>query len=186
MLIINSLITASLLLFSAENKPTSHPYKITSIGIYLDVPDYDQSAFALMEQAEEAMQEAFPGIPWQTIDSSSTKALTLPAALPLLGSLTQAKPDSQAIQLGLTASKAYGYSHLLLIQRGGTRAPRDSSAQFGDAATFTLLEASNSTAQFSHSLHSIGQRAAKNSAETAWAQGTWKGFVNAWKTKPRN
>lgn len=171
---------------SADSQAKSHDKQITSIGIYLDVPEYDQSAFALMEQTEEAMQEAFPGIPWQTIDSSGTKAQTLPASLPTLGKLTQTKPDSQALRMGLATSRTYGYSHLLLIQRGGTRAARDSSQEFGDAATFTLIEASHNQLQFQHSLRSVGRKAAKSSAEASWAQSAWKGFVSAWKTKSRN
>lgn len=186
------MITATLLLAtlklmnSAEVQKNSQEKPITSIGIYLDVPEYDQSAFALMEQTEEAMQEAFPGISWQTIDSSGTKAQTLPAPLPILGKLTQTKPDSQAIRMGTATAKAYGYSHLLLIQRGGTRAVRDSSPEFGDAATFTLIEANHSAKQFQHSQQSVGRKAAKNSAEASWAQNAWKGFVSAWKTRSRN
>lgn len=185
MITISLLLTAMNLLNSADSQVSNQDNKVTSIGIYLDVPEYDQSAFALMEQTEDAMQDAFPDIPWQTIDSTGTKARTLPAPLPLLGKLTQAKPDSQVHHMGKATAKAYGYSHLLLIQRGGTRAARDSSPEFGDAATFTLIEANDGRLLFQHNLRSVGRKAAKNSAEAAWAQSAWKGFVNAWKTKPQ-
>lgn len=185
MMTIPSLISTAILFFSAENSGKSQVSEITSVGIYLDVPDYDQSAFALMEKAEEAMEEAFPGISWQTVDSAGTKALSLPAPLPLLGQLTRTKPDSQALALGRAASRTYGYSHLLLIQRGGAKATRDSSPEFSDAATFTLLDATASAPLFRHTQRSVGRKAAKSSAEAAWAQDAWKGFVSAWRSKPR-
>ncbi len=176
------LASAIILSFSAENASSGQKKPITSVGIYLDVPDYSQSAFALMEEAEDAMEEAFPGLAWLTIDSSDTKARKLPYALPALGRLAKNAPDSQAVTMGAATCKIYECSHLLLIQPGGHRAARDSSPEFADKASFTLIEASTGRPRFKHHLASNqGTKTSKLSAESAWAQNAWAGFVKAWK-----
>lgn len=167
--------------FCAER---SQEKTIKSIGMYLDQAEYDASAFALIEQAEDAMQGTFPGIPWQTIDSSDRKAAALPFPLSRLGDLTQAHPDSQALRMGRATCAAYGCSHLLLIHREVAGSARDSSPEFGSASTFALVDAETGKVVLKHAQRNKGQRGAKSSAETAWARNAWDAFAKAWKTRP--
>ncbi|MEN9353046.1 MAG: hypothetical protein RL318_371 [Fibrobacterota bacterium] len=180
-----ALAIASIIASSAIYAENSQKEKISAIGIYLDSPDYDQSAFALLEQAEEVMESAFPSVPWEAIDSSSPKTKSLPAPLPVLGSLTLPTPDGQAKVLAKAIGTSFGKSHLLLIRRGGTRAQRDSSASFSDRSSFTLLECQTGKVIFRQDSQATGQRG-KTSAETAWARGVWADFLKGWKSSAQS
>lgn len=177
------LLALSNLLNSADSPQKSQDQKITSIGIYLDSPEYDQAAFALLEQAEDAMEQAFPGTPWEAIDSASPKVKSLPSPLPALAGLTSPKPDSQSIRLARSIGSTFSKSHILLIHRGGTRAEKDSSKTFSDRSSFSLVECPTGRTTFLQEIQSTGQRG-KLSAESAWAKDAWSLFVKSWKARP--
>ena len=174
-------ILAAFFASSAISSEKVQKETIKSIGLYLDSPEYDQSAFALLEQAEESMEAAFPTIPWEAIDSASPKTKRLPAPLHVLGSLSSPAPDTSATQLLKAIGADFEKSHLLVIRRGGTRAERDSSASFQDRASFTLLNCATGKLILRQDIQSTGTRG-KTSAETAWAKGAWKDFLKGWKS----
>lgn len=178
-----ALLAISNLLNSADPAKKSQDQKINAIGIYLDSPNYDQAAFALLEQAEDAMEQAFPGMPWEAIDSASPKVKTLPSPLPVLAKLTAPKPDSHAILLARSIGSTFAKSHILLIHRGGTRAERDSSKSFSDRSSFSLVECSTGHTVFLQEFQATGQRG-KLSAESAWAKDAWSLFLKSWKARP--
>jgi len=183
MMTATALLAIANLLNSAESSKKSQDQKITSIGIYLDSPDYDQAAFALLEQAEEAMEQGFPGTPWEAIDSASPKIKTLPSPLPTLAGLTSPKPDSQSIRLAQAIGSTFSKSHILLIHRGGARAEKDSSKTFSDRSSFSLVECGTGHTTFLQEIQATGQRG-KLSAESAWAKDAWDLFLKSWKARP--
>jgi hypothetical protein len=171
-------------MISANSSIGSRFDPITSIGIYLDAPGYDQTTFALLEQAEEPLEQAFPGTPWEAIDSTATKVRTLPFPLPVLGRLISTPSDSQAVRLAAAIGTAYSRSHLLVIRPGGAKPGRDSVARFEESAIFVLVECASGRTVFRRELKVGGQSGGRSSAQAAWAEEAWQRFVKAWKERP--
>ena len=148
------------------------------LGVYLDVPEADQASFALMEEGGDALEALFPQAAWALIDSTPTTIKRLGglgfAALGRLGDTAgsdEAARREQATALG----KRLGFTHILVLRKGGFKAGRDSIAAFSDQAVFTLRETATGTGVLREQ-GSFSAARGKHSAESQWAKDAWGRF----------
>ena len=153
--------------------------KESSLGLVLDVAEYDQAGFALMEQGGEALEQLFPDVPWEVLDSSMPN-LSAPGRLDSLTSL--ADTATNAALKAKTLGGELGKTHVLVVRRGGKKAQRDSAAQFDDSIGFTLWDASNGQLLLKQEFHTKGNKG-ELSAESQWAKDAWKRFGDAVKAR---
>jgi hypothetical protein len=170
------LVTVSAVLAAAKDGASWNGSldKSSSIGLVLDVAEYDQAGFALMEQGGDALEQLFPEVPWEVLDSSMPN-LT-PGRLDSLTSLGDTA-DGSALKAKALGSEL-GKSHILVVRRGGKKALRDSAAQFDDSIGFTLWDASKGTLLLKQEFHTKGDKG-KLSAESQWAKDAWERFKGA-------
>jgi len=148
------------------------------LGVYLDVPEADQVSFALMEEGGDALEALFPQSAWSLIDSTPITVGKLGglgfAALGRLGDT--AGPDEAARrEQATTLGKRLGFTHILVLRKGGFKAGRDSVAAFSDQAVFTLRETATGTGLL-HEQGSFSAARGKRSAESQWAKDAWGRF----------